>query len=64
MTDRAFAVVEKDGGRCVYVGLHANASAVWTVFLGWPDDDEISQAKKKFDLFEVDLFVTKMQIKP
>jgi len=34
-------------GRVVYLGLHPNEEDCWRIFLGWPDDEEINQAKKR-----------------
>lgn len=37
-----------DTKRCclAYVGLHDNEASVWWTWLGWPDDEEIAEAKK------------------
>lgn len=55
---KAYAVTNKETLQTVYLGLHEDLDAAWTVFLGWPDDAEQADAKLKFCCEEVDVYPT------
>ena len=39
-----WVIVGPDG--LAYVGLHKSAYDAWVIFLGWPDDAEITEKKR------------------
>jgi hypothetical protein len=50
MTDRratSFGVYDTKFGGLAYIGLHDDEADVWQIFLGWPDDAEIQDAKAR-----------------
>lgn len=42
-----FAVIDKKQGKMVYIGLHDDEADCWKVYLGWPAEAEIEDAKKR-----------------
>jgi len=42
-----FGIYDTKQHRLAYIGLHANERDVWTIYLGWPDQSEIEEAKAK-----------------
>lgn len=45
--ERPYGVFDSTERVLVYIGLHDCAADVWKVFLGWPSDGEIDDAKRR-----------------
>ena len=45
--NRPFGVYDTKQCGLVYIGLHYNEMDCWRMFLGWPDEDEIKDAKHR-----------------
>ncbi len=49
MSDRfkqPFGIYDTKNCGLVYIGLYENEAEIWQVYLGWPDAEEISHAKR------------------
>lgn len=43
---KPFGIYTK-GGTLVYLGLHASVEDAWQIYLGWPTETEIADAKAR-----------------
>jgi hypothetical protein len=43
---KPFGIYTK-GGALVYLGLHASAEDAWHIYLGWPSESEVADAKAR-----------------
>ena len=51
-----WAATDKQSLKTVYLGIHENEKDAWHIFLGWPSDDEVQEAKLKFVLEQVAIY--------
>ena len=59
-----WAATDKQSLVTVYLGIHEDEKEAWHMFLGWPSDDEVREAKLKFVLEQVAIYPVAQACRP